>query len=117
MPQKPGKTEVSLSIKTEVFTNSGIFEKRLGCMCLTTPQSYKITDAINFDKIVDKRLPFYITKAYLIYTKSIMVQLGGTSEFSEQACEIVLWNDKKEEEIGRLTYKTPILNICVRKDQ
>lgn len=42
--------------------------------------------------------------------------MGGTSEFSEQACEIVLWNDKKEEEIGRLTYKTPILNICVRKD-
>lgn len=76
-------------------------------LCITKSNGYTIINADNFTEAPERRLDFNITKAYLVYTKSLVVLLSQTTDNNEST-EIILWDDKKTKEMVRLNYSSPI---------
>lgn len=93
------------------------FNQDKSCIALGTNYGYKIYNSRNFKKIGEKDLDMPIARIQMLYRSNLLLLVRGTPEnIKTPGNVLIFYDDKANDETGRLELKSNINKLKMRKD-
>lgn len=93
------------------------FNQDKSCIALGTNYGYKIFNAKNFKKIGERDLDMPIARIQMLYRSNLLLLVRGTPENIKMPGNVLIfWDDKANDETGRLPFTANINKVKMRKD-